>query len=362
MGPREGRRSPWVRAFCDLYHPAGPWGRFCNAPDISSKAKYRFKSYKLAKIYEYLKKKVVLGANDAVYMDLYEALHSYYTSAQYYDEFLAACGPIAAAEAKKSVNQRSPIPTGVVTAGGATNLVVAAGGTAGNRDDSVATAATDETTAASIVATISPAKDTATVEVAETVTLSSKGTKRTREPSASSKDPPAANTRRRRCQQEKEASLEAEDGNKTEKVASDAEDDNGSSSTSKSEPFDTAQEFDSTEETEEEEIHDRDDPKDDATSSDEPKDGSSTAPVLTVETTLTDTTMQEASETPSMARRVSLNNNAKKEEIETKRAKLAQLLKLRKADGKQDIDAICVKIQKQIDAEDEKLLELIMLE
>ena len=51
---KKTRRSPWVRTFCDLYHPACPRGSniFQTAPDITSKRKYGFKSYQIPTLFQ----------------------------------------------------------------------------------------------------------------------------------------------------------------------------------------------------------------------------------------------------------------------------------------------------------------------
>eukprot|EP00957_Ditylum_brightwellii_P082711 6289515-Ditylum_brightwellii.AAC.1 len=75
--PIKQKRSPWVRAFCDLYHSAGPWGnqKFRNAPDIESKAKYSFKSYKIPTIYKHLKG---YQGDSAMHKELFKRLEDYF--------------------------------------------------------------------------------------------------------------------------------------------------------------------------------------------------------------------------------------------------------------------------------------------
>lgn len=53
----KGRRSPWVKAFCDLYHQAGGWGanKFRSKLTMTSPSRYNFKVNKVKKIYEKLK-------------------------------------------------------------------------------------------------------------------------------------------------------------------------------------------------------------------------------------------------------------------------------------------------------------------
>ncbi|CAB9527810.1 expressed unknown protein [Seminavis robusta] len=116
VGVKKTRRSPWVRTFVDLYHPAGAWGKFSNVPDITSKQKYRFKSYQLPKIFDSLEK-YLRGATreSAVHLELYDALNEYYSRDQYFKDFLAACEPIAATQANKPMQERSAFPTDVIT-------------------------------------------------------------------------------------------------------------------------------------------------------------------------------------------------------------------------------------------------------
>ena len=57
ISAEERRRSLWVHAYCDLYHPFGAWGsqKFSNAPDFydskkHNNRKYRFKGYQIPAI------------------------------------------------------------------------------------------------------------------------------------------------------------------------------------------------------------------------------------------------------------------------------------------------------------------------
>lgn len=112
--PGTRRRSPWVRTFLDLYHPTGPWGssKFSGVPDIyndTKKNRYPFKTNKIGAIYKNLQN---LGENrrSPRHCALYEALSDYFSKFKYYNEFLAACKPIAAVEAMKTPGTRTPFP------------------------------------------------------------------------------------------------------------------------------------------------------------------------------------------------------------------------------------------------------------
>jgi hypothetical protein len=105
------RRSPWVRAFCDLYHPAGPWGsnKFSNTPDITSQRKYNFKSYQIPMLYKQLTKR-----NDtatAVRRELKTALEEYFQKEVWQNQFLEGCKMLTAVEVNKAMAARAPIPT-----------------------------------------------------------------------------------------------------------------------------------------------------------------------------------------------------------------------------------------------------------
>lgn len=119
------RRSPWVRAFCDLYHPSGPWGsrKFSKAPDIASKTKYGFKSYKVPKIYATLKN---YPSKNRVHMDLLNALKEYMSREEYYKSFLVAATTIARVEANKPMATRANLETLTLTSGDVTLTIEAA--------------------------------------------------------------------------------------------------------------------------------------------------------------------------------------------------------------------------------------------
>ena len=122
---QKSRRSPWVRAFCDLYHPAGPWGRnkFSNAPDITSKRKYAFKGYQVPTLHEKLKK---YEGDNTTHLELKAALDEYFGKEVWRKEFLKACEQIAEVEVNKPSAERAAIPTlekGVVVT--ATEVVTA---------------------------------------------------------------------------------------------------------------------------------------------------------------------------------------------------------------------------------------------
>ena len=110
------RRSPWVRAFVDLHHPAnGGWGRVSNAPDITSKQRYKFKSYKIRRIHQELRK---YKGKTRVHVDLLAALNEYFEKLEYHKLYMAGAEAVCLHElVHKSVAERAPIPVVVVDAG-----------------------------------------------------------------------------------------------------------------------------------------------------------------------------------------------------------------------------------------------------
>ena len=155
--PNKRRRSPWVRAFCDLHHPAGPWGsnKYSNTPDITSDRKYHFKSYKIPTLYKQLQQ--YDGCDDSeVHTQLRDALHDYYHKESWYKDFMQGCEAVAANEVNKPIGERVPIPTvenwtgptlAYAAAANTTNRTAAAASTShseneGNTSTSAAAAAT----------------------------------------------------------------------------------------------------------------------------------------------------------------------------------------------------------------------------
>ena len=107
------RRSPWVRAFCDLYHPAGPWGnsKFNDNTDITSPKKYNFKSYQIPTIFKQLQKNQAANQGSQVHVALLEALEEYYSKEQWYKAYVKASEEVAAVEVNKPLAERAAIPT-----------------------------------------------------------------------------------------------------------------------------------------------------------------------------------------------------------------------------------------------------------
>lgn len=102
-------RSPWVRAFCDLYHPAGPWGsnKFRNTPDITSKRKYSFKGYQIPTLFRQLQfRREPLE----VHKQLKQALEEYYQKETWYKMYVEGSQQAAAAEVNKPEPERALIP------------------------------------------------------------------------------------------------------------------------------------------------------------------------------------------------------------------------------------------------------------
>ena len=113
----KGKRSPWVKTFVHLYHESQPWAKFSNSPNIESKSKYSFKSYKLLKIYEELEqlyRQNQKNADDApmsdIHKELYEKLKTFYTKGKYYNDYMTACKEIALGEVVKPASERAAIP------------------------------------------------------------------------------------------------------------------------------------------------------------------------------------------------------------------------------------------------------------
>lgn len=96
------RRSPWVRSFCDLYHPSGPWGnnRFSNVPDITSLQRVRFKSYKIPAIYKALQKHE--ASDHPVHNEFFQALDKYFQQEEYVKGCMQAAREKAVAELRKA--------------------------------------------------------------------------------------------------------------------------------------------------------------------------------------------------------------------------------------------------------------------
>ncbi|GFH61948.1 hypothetical protein CTEN210_18424 [Chaetoceros tenuissimus] len=112
--PFKRKRSPWVRAYCDLYHPSGPWGssKFLNAPDIEKKTKYSFKGYKMQSIYRNLQS---YTGDNAIHKELYKRLQDFYeTKEKYFSSFMKSCEEIAYLELAKDAKDRAPIPGSIV--------------------------------------------------------------------------------------------------------------------------------------------------------------------------------------------------------------------------------------------------------
>ena len=105
----KGRRSPWVRAFCDLYHESGPWGafKFRNVPKMTSSVKHQFKSYRIQKIYEALD---CYQGDSEVHKEVYRRLKEFRAKEKYYQQFMDACKKLVEEEMKKSVDDRIAIP------------------------------------------------------------------------------------------------------------------------------------------------------------------------------------------------------------------------------------------------------------
>ena len=112
--PFKRKRSPWVRAYCDLYHPSGPWGssKFLNAPDIEKKTKYSFKGYKMQSIYKNLQS---YTGDNVIHKELHKRLQDFYeTKEKYFDSFIKSCEEIAYLELAKDAKDRAPIPGSIV--------------------------------------------------------------------------------------------------------------------------------------------------------------------------------------------------------------------------------------------------------
>ncbi|GFH61946.1 hypothetical protein CTEN210_18422 [Chaetoceros tenuissimus] len=112
--PFKRKRSPWVRAYCDLYHPSGPWGssKFLNAPDIEKKTKYSFKGYKMQSIYRNLQSYI---GDNAIHKELHQRLQDFHeTKEKYFSSFMKSCEEIAYLELAKDAKDRAPIPGSIV--------------------------------------------------------------------------------------------------------------------------------------------------------------------------------------------------------------------------------------------------------
>jgi len=106
-----GRRSPWVRAFCHLHHPSGPWGdrKFKNTPSITSTKRHNFKSYFVQKVYDNLKK-----CNDSscgVHSRSKERMDKFMEMKEYYDECMKAIVVFVEKEALKPQKDRLTVLT-----------------------------------------------------------------------------------------------------------------------------------------------------------------------------------------------------------------------------------------------------------
>lgn len=304
FGTKKRRRSPWVRAFCDLYHPAGPFGsnKFSNAPDITSNRKYSFKSYQIPTLYKQLKK---YGGDSKVHLELKSALEEYFGKDDWHREFLQGCELVAAHEVNKPSAERAAIPT--VEAG----VVVAAAA------------------AASVT------------KADEDTTISSFESPRRRK---RKKDPAPQNVRTRtRSQRRQKTEQEWCPGEEEEEDDSEAEEEK--------------------EEIEVDRVHL-------SPSTRKPK---STKKHIRSKTPQPAAREHSAHENPpsqvvqQMVSPESANSNKalKKESLEQKRAELVQLLELRRGTSNGTLttprkDALCAKIQKQIDVIDEEILELIL--
>ena len=108
---RKTRRSPWVRAFCELHHPAdGAWGKaFRNAPAMDSKSRYQFKSYRIPKILELLQNRY--RGNHPQHLALQKALEEYRDREDYYKKCMAKASEYYAVEAQKPADERAAVPT-----------------------------------------------------------------------------------------------------------------------------------------------------------------------------------------------------------------------------------------------------------
>lgn len=104
------RRSPWVRAFCDLYHPAGPWGNFRNSPDITSKRKYSFKSYQIPTLLRQLSASEASRTRSPVHQALHQALTEFYGKEAWYKEFMEGCREVAIVQVNRPMADRMEIP------------------------------------------------------------------------------------------------------------------------------------------------------------------------------------------------------------------------------------------------------------
>ncbi|CAJ1922754.1 unnamed protein product [Cylindrotheca closterium] len=110
----KGRRSPWVRAFCQLYHPSGPWGEntFKNVPNQTSNSRHSFKSYKIPRIFALLENCSHLESSEP-HKRVYKRLKDFKEKESYYKEFMEACKTLAVEEASKEASERAPIPKNV---------------------------------------------------------------------------------------------------------------------------------------------------------------------------------------------------------------------------------------------------------
>jgi hypothetical protein len=144
----KGRRSPWVKAFCDLYHPAGPWGenKFKKTLSMTSNQRYSFKATKVQKVYETLKNGCVHLQTSETHRKLLEKLEEFHSKQKYYNEYMAACKKIAEEQAKKPASERAPISSIEVVADAAVTTNNTASTTPEPSGEPTATPATDNET------------------------------------------------------------------------------------------------------------------------------------------------------------------------------------------------------------------------
>jgi hypothetical protein len=104
--PKPPKRPPWTKAFCDLYHPAGPWGsnKFRNATHIENdkEIRWRFNSTKVPAIYKQLEK---YNGDLAVHLELKEKLGDLYFKKAVHKQSLKN-------EATKSRLEPATVPSG----------------------------------------------------------------------------------------------------------------------------------------------------------------------------------------------------------------------------------------------------------
>jgi len=100
----QGRQSPWVRSFCDLYHDAGPWGASKFSNSLIESAHFD----RVASIYQHLK--MYKGECD-VHTELLRRLAEFFDKKEYYENFIKGCKEIAEHEMQKPKKNRAAIPS-----------------------------------------------------------------------------------------------------------------------------------------------------------------------------------------------------------------------------------------------------------